>query len=111
MRDRFVVLDADQTLSRFMRGDLPDTELFDDVVGTLLRKLAVTGRRMRAYGEMVALLWARGNVAGALALEDRWNALQESVSFSLMCAYPISDAGAPLAEGLSQIRARHNHHF
>jgi len=38
---------------------------------------------------MVAVLLDDGNVASALALEDRWNDLAESRAFGLLCAYPI----------------------
>ena len=55
---------------------------------------------MRAYGEMVALLWDDGDVASALALEDLWNDLGDVRAFELLCAYPMSafedpDSAAP----------------
>jgi hypothetical protein len=43
---------------------------------------------VRAYGEMVALLWDAGNVAGAIELEALWNDLLDDVRFGLFCAYP-----------------------
>ncbi|OLD94612.1 MAG: hypothetical protein AUG80_18310 [Candidatus Rokubacteria bacterium 13_1_20CM_4_68_9] len=44
---------------------------------------------MRAFGEMVALLCAKGNLNGALRLEELWNDLGSGKSFSLLCAYPL----------------------
>jgi anti-sigma regulatory factor (Ser/Thr protein kinase) len=83
-----VVLDAGETLATFMLDDRPDIAAFDTVIGNLLRRAGEGGRRVRAYGEMVALLWESGNVAGAIDLEDLWNALGSRVAFSLFCAYP-----------------------
>jgi anti-sigma regulatory factor (Ser/Thr protein kinase) len=85
---RLVVLDAAETLASFMDDDRPDAAAFDAVIGNVLRAASGGGRRVRAYGEMVALLWERGNVAGAMELEDLWNELGSRVAFSLFCAYP-----------------------
>ncbi len=67
----------------------PDPQRFADVVGGMLARLG-GGRRVRAFGEMVALLWAEGNGRGAVRLEELWNELAERYCFSLYCAYPIS---------------------
>lgn len=81
------VLDAGTMLGRFMEGELPVPERFDDAVGDALRS-ASTGRTgVRAYGEMVETLWSQGNVSGALALEGLWNELARELPFSLYCAY------------------------
>ena len=53
---------------------------------------------VRAFGEMVALLWAEGNYAGAIRLEELWNELQKSHSFSLFCAYPMHSFGGEVYE-------------
>ena len=42
----------------------------------------------RAFGEMVALLWAQGKRDAALRLEALWNDLAKRMSFALCCAYP-----------------------
>lgn len=80
-------LDAAQTLARFMPEGRLDPELFQNVIGGLLRRLAGSGRDIRAYGEMVALLWDAGDVGGALELEKLWNGLARELRFSLWCAY------------------------
>jgi PAS domain S-box-containing protein len=83
--DRLVTLDAEQTLSLLMEGALPSAARFDAAIGAPLRSLAAGGR-VRAFGELVDLLWRDGNVAGALALEDLWNDLSRSGELSLLCA-------------------------
>src|SRR5947208_1114947 len=59
-----IVLDAADTLAAFMDDDRPDAAAFDTVIGNVLRAAADGGRRVRAYGEMLAVLWELGNVAG-----------------------------------------------
>lgn len=86
-RGDLVTLDAADTLARFMVDGQPDTAGFDAVIGGLVRKLSGGGRPLRAYGEMVALLWDEGQVPAAIALETLWNDLGRDVDFALYCAY------------------------
>ena len=46
---------------------------------------------VRAYGEMVDLLWKDGNIEGAIALEELWNGLAVKYSFNLLCAYSMGN--------------------
>jgi signal transduction histidine kinase len=91
---RYVVLDAADTLSKFMRDGQPDPELFLKIVGHAVARAgaAAEGKnpRVAAFGEMVALLWAEGNCDAAVKLEQLWNDLARTHSFSLRCAYPIT---------------------
>ncbi len=87
---RLLMRDAADSLSRFSAGGSLDADEFDRVVGGLIREAGAWGRPVRAYGEMVALLWATGDVTGAMELEALWNQLGQTVPFSLFCAYPQS---------------------
>src|SRR3954468_19537424 len=89
-QNRCVFLDAAETLGRIMRGPLPDGALFREVVGTLVAEHAASGKGVRAFGEMVALLWEQNNRPAAIKLEEFWNELSAECAFSLLCAYPIS---------------------
>jgi hypothetical protein len=83
--------DAQAALDRFVVDGVPDPVLFDRVVGEAVR--SYPRNRVRAYGEMVALLWQQGNIRGALDLEQLWNELQAGVQCPLLCAYAESDVG------------------
>jgi PAS domain S-box-containing protein len=48
------------------------------------------GKRVAAFGEMVALLWAEGKHDAAIRLEQLWNDADKSRLCSLVCAYPLS---------------------
>jgi anti-sigma regulatory factor (Ser/Thr protein kinase) len=93
--ERLYRSDAADLLSRFMVGGRPDPDRFRAVVGGLIADASAGGRPVRAFGEMVALLWEQGNEQGAIELEALWNALANERSFFLYCAYPIG----PLIEG------------
>jgi signal transduction histidine kinase len=91
---RFVAMDAEQTLATFMSDGWSNEERFNDVVGGIVAKaLARAGSvqpRVAIFGEMVALLWADGKTEAAIRLEQLWNGLARTRSFSLFCAYPMS---------------------
>jgi hypothetical protein len=86
---RYIALDAAETLNEFMIEDMPDEKFFNEVIGKRIRNIVGRGKSVRAYGEMVTLLWEEGNQEGAIHLEQLWNKLQTKHNFSLMCAYPM----------------------
>jgi hypothetical protein len=101
-------LDAAETLSQFVREGHVDPHDFLDVVGSLISDAASTGRQIKAYGEMVALLWDAGHVLGAIELEKLWNGLAVEFGFSLFCAYHLhSVAGEEHADALHEVCRLH----
>jgi PAS domain S-box-containing protein len=107
---RLVLLDARETLNRLMLGPSPDADRFRDVICRefdLALRLARSGR-VRAYGEMVDLLWRDGNSQAALRLEELWNDLQATRGFSLLCAYVMGSFYSQAAE-MQQVCASHTH--
>jgi anti-sigma regulatory factor (Ser/Thr protein kinase) len=86
---RYRSLDARATLDTFMRDGVPDPELFAASVGPVIED-STGANGVGVFGEMVALLWDDGNVAGAIALEALWNELAARHTFALFCAYPAS---------------------
>jgi len=95
---RLVVRDARTTLDAFMREGMLDEELFHDSIRPVLSTITGSGAHVRAYGEMVSLLWADRNYDAALRLEEIWNALAKRSTFSLLCAYQ-GDTLAPEFHG------------
>jgi PAS domain S-box-containing protein len=94
---RYALLDAAETLSRFMSGGMPDPASFAEIIGIRIaqaRKATEKSHgRVSAFGEMVAVLWAEGKFDAAVALEQLWNQLAETHSFGLQCAYPMKGFG------------------
>ena len=87
-RDQFIALDAEETLAKFVVQGWPDEELFRAVISEVLDRARSGGRQVRAFGEMVALLWARGDKAGTVRLEHLWHEFTHEQEFPLFCAYP-----------------------
>jgi len=87
---RYCTLDAAETLATFMVDGWPDPRRFAESVGGAIRVArGANDRRVLAFGEMVALLYAEGKRDAALRLEELWNELARTDSFALFCAYPI----------------------
>lgn len=86
-----LMLDANETLATFMVDGMPDPERFQEVMLPII-DVACHGRNdcvIRAYGEMVDVLWKEGQEAAAIRLEMLWNQLANSRRFSLLCGYSM----------------------
>jgi MEDS: MEthanogen/methylotroph, DcmR Sensory domain len=83
----YLARDAAQTLSQLMAAGQLDGAAFDRVVGTVIAAAGAGGRPVRAFGEMVALLWDDGLVSAAVRLETMWEELGGKHPFSLFCGY------------------------
>jgi len=104
-----VTLDARDTLQLFMADGTPNPGTFRRVVGSALTRVC-RGRddcAIRAYGEMVDLLWKDGLEAAAIRLETLWNQLANSHDFKLLCGYSMGNfyKGAAIEE----IHSQHSH--
>lgn len=86
-----MLLDAGEAMARFMVDGRPSQERFDATMIEVIEK-ACRGRvdcTVRAYGEMVDLLWQAGMHAAAIRLEMLWNQLANTHAFSLLCGYSM----------------------
>ena len=74
LQGRYVTLDANETLPRFMVNGAVDEDRFLNIIGGVLRRLrdVVHGDacRIAAFGELVALLWAQGKPQEAIRVEE-----------------------------------------
>ena len=94
-RGQLRMLDAEATLASFMGLAIPNWPRFRDTIGAQISEIRAGGfQKIRAYGEMVNVLWRKGNSAAAIRLEECWNDLGKIYNFSLLCAY--------LLDGLSE---------
>ncbi|HEX6529264.1 MAG TPA: MEDS domain-containing protein [Burkholderiales bacterium] len=107
--DQLKVLDAEQTLATFLVNGIPNWQAFRATIGGLIAELRLRYPTVRAYGEMVDVLWQRGEREAAIRLEEYWNELGQLQTFSLFCAYrmdPLDGAlyGGPL-ESVCRVHA------
>ena len=92
-RGDLVMLDARDTLEGFMMDGIPNHAAFRHVIGDILTQ-ASRGREqcaIRAYGEMVDVLWKDGREAAAIRLETLWNQLGTTHDFELLCGYSMGN--------------------
>jgi hypothetical protein len=88
-----VIVDAKEMLTSFMDEGVPDPEKFDRAATAAL-DIVRDGRSdviVRAYGEMVDVLWKQGLDVAAIQVEMLWNRLAPHSEFSLMCGYALAN--------------------
>ncbi|MEW6056273.1 MAG: ATP-binding protein [Bdellovibrionota bacterium] len=105
---QLLVLDAHHTLSSFMVRGSADAERFENKFGALLQQMQTKFGAIRAYGEMVQLLWNEGNAAATLQLEKLWNDLARKHAFSLLCGYSLKNFRGG-QNGFNEICGSHSH--
>jgi hypothetical protein len=109
--DRYIALPAQDTLERFMVAGLPDDERFRATLSGVIARARAAGQGLRAFGEMVALLWTGGNRTGAVRLEQAWNRLLHGERFPLFCAYPRDGFGREFSSAVHDVCASHTRVF
>ena len=85
----YLALSAEKTLAQIQKDGQISPAKFYEVVGSTILQTCSSGRHVRVFGEMVALLTADGNHDAAVQLENLWNELKLKHRFSLFCAYPL----------------------
>jgi hypothetical protein len=109
---QLVFQDANETLAQFMISGKPDWPRFERIIKRAMRavKPAAGAEGLRAYGEMVGILWKARRFAAAIRLEQLWNKLLEQSNFSLYCAYAIDVFGTEFGgANLDGILCTHTH--
>ncbi len=91
---RYISLDIDNTLGKILVDGWPDEIRFAELMGDLIEGAGLMAggdrREVAIFQEMVSLLLAKGKCDAAIHLEQLWNHLARSCSFSLRCAYPMN---------------------
>ena len=106
--NQYVSLEAEQTLFQFIRDGWPDEQLFGACIRRILDRAKAHERRVRAFGEMVALLWAQGHSDATIRLEHLWHTVCRTNAFSLLCAYPRSGFTQDASDSFREICAAHD---
>lgn len=109
--DQLILLDAEGTISKFLVDGWPDEERFARVVFDILARARRDGRKVSAFGEMVALMWAKGYHAATIRLEHLWQQLCEKESFNLLCAYPKSGFTETPIDSITRVCVAHSKVF
>jgi MEDS: MEthanogen/methylotroph, DcmR Sensory domain len=99
---------AHETLAEFMADGLPDAQRFTGLATEALDRVR-RGRdcTVRAYGELVDVLWKDGLAEAAVKVEMLWNQLAMNREFSLMCSYAMGNFYK--VAGRDEVCGQHSH--
>ena len=106
---RLVTLDAEEVRADVVVESRLSPERFNDLFSKLVSQATEGQRPLRVFGELVAVLWAQGQYAVAVEVEQLWNSLKKTKRFSLFCAYPSNGFGGnELSEPFRQVCLTHS---
>jgi hypothetical protein len=107
---KLICADAAGLLSTFMVGGVVDEDKYKKTIIGMIEKAKIgeggRARPVRAFGEMVDLLW-RTDRQTTERLEELLNDLMESHSVRLLCAYWLADTKP--SDFPESLIARHSH--
>jgi hypothetical protein len=106
-----LVVDANEMLDLFLVSGMPNEELFEQHVGGVIEqtlKNRNSNTVVRAYGEMVDVLWKRGRTDAAMSLELLWNRLAARYDFALLCGYSMGNFFKRIDQ-FQQVCSQHSH--
>ena len=111
LEEDVVFADAQATLAGFFDGRRIDRRAFAGIARPLLDQAVARrpGRSLRAFGEMVNLLWLAGAVGATLELERCWNQLTQQYRMQLLCGYVIGpSSGGRTARDVAAVCKLHD---
>ena len=112
-RGQMTVFDAEELLSRFMRDGMPDPPTFLGLAADVVREARAGGRypRVRWWGEMVNVLWERGNVAASMKLEDLFDQyVAKKDGVAIACGFLMDNFNSDIhARMLPRLGTNHSH--
>jgi hypothetical protein len=111
-RGQLTVVDADECLPRFMRNSMPDSTVFlglaADVIGQA--RAGVRYQKVRWWGEMVNVLWERGDVAASMSLEDQFDQLAKKHDIAIFCSFLMDNFNGEVhTHMLPRLGTNHSH--
>jgi hypothetical protein len=109
---QLTVVDADELLPRFMGRALPDGPMFLGLAGEIIAKTRSAGRfaNVRWWGEMVNVLWERGDVAASMHLEDLFDKVSHEQNVAVFCSFLMDNFNGDVhAHMLPRLGDNHSH--
>jgi hypothetical protein len=109
---QLTVVDADQLLPEFMRDAMPDAPLFLGLAGEAIARAHGGDRftKVRWWGEMVNVLWERGDVGASMGLEDLFHKLAHDREIAIFCSFLMDNFDGDVhARMLPRLGQNHSH--
>jgi hypothetical protein len=111
-RGQLTVVDADELLPRFMREAMPDAPMFLGLAADVIARARGAGcyPKVRWWGEMVNVLWERGDVAASMNLEDLFDQLAHGHDIAIFCSFLMDNfKGEVHTRMLPRLGENHSH--
>lgn len=111
-RGQLTVVDADELLPQFMCDAMPDAPVFLGLAADVIARARGGGRypKVRWWGEMVNLLWERGDVAASMSLEDQFDRLADEHEIAIFCSFVMDNfSGEVHSRLLPRLAQNHSH--
>jgi hypothetical protein len=109
---QLTVVDADECLPRFMRKSMPDAPLFLGIAKNVIGEARLAGKfpKVRWWGEMVNVLWERGDVAASMRLEDLFHEVAQANHIAIFCSFLMDNfKGEVHTRMLPRLAQNHSH--
>jgi CheY-like chemotaxis protein len=111
-RGQLTIVDADNLLPTFMRDGMPDSPVFLGLAQNVVSQARGDGRypKVRWWGEMVNILWERGDVAASMDLEDLFDQLAHEQDIAIFCSFLMDNFNGDVhARMLPRLGENHSH--
>jgi hypothetical protein len=111
-RGQLTVFDADELLPQFMRDSMPDAPVFLGLAGDVISRARGADRypKVRWWGEMVNILWERGDVAASMSLEDQFDQLAHEHEIAIFCSFVMDNFNGEVhSRMLPRLGENHSH--
>jgi hypothetical protein len=112
-RGQMTVFDTDELLSRFMRDGMPDPTIFLPLAAEVVGQARAGGRypSVRWWGEMVNVLWERGDVGASMKLEDLFDQyVAKKDGVAIACGFLMDNFNSDIhARMLPRLGTNHSH--
>ena len=108
IQNRLILLDAQETLDRFIINGWPDDRRFSALITDVLKRASENALKVRAFGEIMALMWAKGHCGATVRLEQIWTDLCNRELLPLFCAYPREGFTEDASQSIARICATHS---
>jgi hypothetical protein len=109
---QLTVVDADELLPRFMQKALPDGPMFLGLAGEIIARTRGAGRypKVRWWGEMVNVLWERGDVSASMNLEDLFDRVADEQDIAIFCSFLMDNFNGEIhTHMLPRLGENHSH--
>jgi hypothetical protein len=109
---QLTIVDADELLPRFMQKTLPDGPMFLGLAGEIIARTRGAGRfpKVRWWGEMVNVLWERGDVAASMNLEDLFDRVAHEQDIAIFCSFLMDNFNGEIhTHMLPRLGESHSH--